>query len=86
MTTWCAQSLDRYNWMDDRYDYSYDMYECLGDTYIYVMTSHDDTNLCDRINTPSHILWRAETCFSFCVPSGGTFTSSFYDNQVDGVS
>ena len=72
--------------MDERYDYSYDMYKCLGDAYIYVMTSQGDTNLCDCITTPSHMLWRAETCFSLFVPSGGTFTSSFYDNQVDGVS
>ena len=72
--------------MDDQYDYSDDLFKCLGDTYISVMTSQGDTGMCDHSDTPSHTMWHAETCSSLCVPSGVTCTSSFYDTPVDGVS
>ena len=31
--------------MDDQYDYSNDLYECLGDKYVYVMVFEGDTNM-----------------------------------------
>ena len=50
MTTGCTQSLDRYDWIDDWY-YEYDdLYACLDDRYVFLMTSQGDTDLCDQIN------------------------------------
>ena len=48
--TGCVQSLGRYNWMDDRYYQSNDLYKCLGDAYVSLMTSQGDTDLGDHIN------------------------------------
>ena len=51
MTIGCARSMGRYELMDDRYNYSDELYNCLGETYISVMTSYGDTDLCANINT-----------------------------------
>ena len=59
--TECAQSLDWYNWKDDQFVCSNDLYYCLGDYYVSVMTSQGDTNMCAHINTPLQNVWRAET-------------------------
>ena len=42
---------------DARSDYSDDLYECIGDLYVSVMTSQGDMNLCAHINTPSNTVW-----------------------------
>ena len=54
MMTGCALILGWYDWMDDRYDYSDELFKCLGDTYISVMTPQGDTGLCAHSNTLSH--------------------------------
>ena len=52
MMTECAQILYRYDWKDDWFVCCNDLYECLGDSYVSVMTSYGDTNMCAIINTP----------------------------------
>ena len=66
---------------NDRADYSDDLYECVGDLFVFVMASQGDNNMCDHINTPSHTVWRAENCSSCCVPSGDTCTSLFCNSR-----
>ena len=86
MTTGCAQVLDWYDCMEKLYDYSDELYEWLGDTYVSVITPQGDINLCAKINTPLYTVWREEMFSSICVTSGGTCTSKFYDKLVDDVS
>ena len=75
--TQCARSLEWYNWNDDWFDYSDKNFKWLDDTYVSIMTSQGDTNMCAQIITPSQTVWRAENCSSLYVPSRGTCTSSF---------
>ena len=70
----------------DQSGYSNDLYECISDSHVYVMTSQGDKNLCDHIYAPSHNVGRAETCLSQGVTSGDTCTSLFFDRLVDGAS
>ena len=70
-----AQCLDQYDWKYDQFVYSYDLYKCLGELYVSVMTSQGDANLCAEINTSSHTVLYEETFSSLFIPSGGTCTS-----------
>ena len=42
----------------DRSNYSYELYNCIGESYVYVMTSQSDTNMCAHINTLKSVAGR----------------------------
>ena len=44
-------TIGKYGW----YDYSDDLYECIGDSQVSVMTSQGDNHLCDKINSVKKI-------------------------------